>query len=105
MKPTREQIELIALDWSKYHKIIDEFEKVLGILAPSSYEPIIDFYDPFYTVKILCPDIHENIEYRYRECRKPMPVTYQDGTVIVVRREDITTLKELLLKEELITDG
>jgi hypothetical protein len=67
-KPTRYQIEIIVLDMMKQELVIDEFQKVIKMMAPESYEPCITTFNPLKSLEVLYPDIHSCISYWYFDC-------------------------------------
>ena len=105
IKPTWEQIEKIIVEAWQYEEKIDKLEEVIWLLAPSSYEPIIDFYYPYHTLEVLFPKIADWVSYWRYECDSwPMEARRPDGTKIKVHRDNIYTLKQVLLKDELIVE-
>ncbi len=108
MKPTRNQIEIIILEMIKQELIIDEFTKVIKMMAPESYEPIITAFNSMKSLEVLYPDIYDCVSYWWYDCSiftdKIGSITNEEWEKLKIKARSLASLKKYLLREDLIID-
>ena len=106
MIPTRNQIEEIVLDMMKQELVIDEFEKIVHLMAPESYSPIITIFNPLKSLEVLFPDIHTCISYWRYDCYsfgdKVWEVQDTEWNKLQIMWRSLESLKKYLIREWLL---
>lgn len=91
----------------KQEIIIDEFTKVIKMMAPESYEPIVTAFNSMKALEVLHKDIYNCISYWWYDCDcfsdKIGSVTNTDWKELKIKSRSLASIKKYLLREKLIT--
>ena len=107
MKPTRDQIEIIILEMMKQEIIITEFEKIIHMMSPDTYKPIITAFNSLKPLEVLYPDIYNCVSYWWYDCDcfddKIWTVINDTWKELKIQARSLESLKKYLLREWVIT--